>query len=233
MELKQIKEHFWNKGYVILENFFDNNLMDAYNEKIKNHYGMDPAWEHDEEFIEKSSAEVIPWFPYREGKGGFDGIDRDEKFKKTTDFILGEEWKNLYCMMMFSKGGTKGQSWHQDCPPDNPLKFNLNRLVYTHDINDKTGGAIVILPESHKAGIIPVGRPNEDIVGQVIFKPKKGTVIFLHGHCFHRVMPVKSNRISSNFRAVPKGTPEDITDICIYRNMKYRFSTSEVIEERV
>ncbi|MGB3145387.1 MAG: hypothetical protein WBB24_14895 [Maribacter sp.] len=69
--------------------------------------------------------------------------------------------------------------------------------------------------------------------GQLVFKPKKGTLIFLHGHCFYRVMPVKSDRISSNFRAVPKGTPEDITDICVYRNMKYKFSTFEVIKERV
>lgn len=233
MELKEIKERFWREGYVVLENFFDDDLMDSYNEKIKEHYGVDPAWEHDEKFIAKSSAEVIPWFPYREGEGGFDGIDKDEKFNKITGTLLGEKWENLYCMMMFSKAGSKGQSWHQDCPPDNPLKFNLNRLVYTHDITEKTGGAIVIMPESHKAGILPVGSPNEDIEGQVVFKPKKGTVIFLHGHCFHRVMPVLSDRISSNFRAVPKDTPEDITDICVYRNMKYKFSTSEVIEERV
>lgn len=233
MELKKIKERFWREGYVILENFFDNVLMDSYNNKIKDYYGLNPAWEHDEEFIKKSSAEVIPWFPYQEGEGGFDCIDKDEKFNKITEAILGEGWDNLYCMMMFSKAGSKGQSWHQDCPPNNPLKFNLNRLVYTHDITAKTGGAIAIMPESHKAGILPVGRPNEDIEGQVVFKPKKGTVIFLHGHCFHRVMPVKSDRISSNFRAVPKGTPEDITDICVYRNMKYRFSTAEVIEERM
>lgn len=233
MELKKIKDRFWNEGYVILENFFDDELMDFYNDKIKEYYGVDPAWEHDEEFIKKSSAEVIPWFPYLEGEGGFDEIDKDEKFNTITEAILGNKWENLYCMMMFSKAGSSGQSWHQDCPPDNPSKYNLNRLVYTHDITDKTGGAIVIMPESHKAGILPVGKPNEDIEGQVVFKPKKGTVIFLHGHCFHRVMPVKSDRISSNFRAVPKGTPEDITDICVYRNMKYKFSTSQVIEERV
>ena len=104
--------------------------------------------------------------------------------------------------------------------------------MYTHDITEHTGGEIVIMPEAHKAGILPVGKPHEDIEGQLVFRPKKGTVIFLHGHCFHRVMPVKSDRISTNFRAVPKGTPEDITDICVYRNMMYKFSTSEVLVER-
>jgi len=233
MDLEEIYNHFWNEGYVVLENFFDDDLMDAYNKKIKNHYQSHQDWVHDEEFISKSSAEVIPWFPYRDGEGGFDGIDKQQDFNLVTDKILADRWQNLYCMMMFSKAGSKGQSWHQDCPPDNPLAFNLNRLVYTHDITEETGGAIVVMPQSHKAGILPVGRPNSDLEGQIVFVPKKGTVIFLHGHCFHRVMPVKADRISTNFRAVPEGTPEDITDICVYRNMKYRFSTAEVVEERV
>ncbi|MGB3145388.1 MAG: hypothetical protein WBB24_14900 [Maribacter sp.] len=63
-------------------------------------------------------------------------------------------------MKMFSIAGSKGQSWHQDCPPDNPLKFNLNCFIYTHDITENTGGANAIMPESHKAGILPVGKPN-------------------------------------------------------------------------
>lgn len=232
MDFKTIYNTFWDQGYIIFENFFDDALMDEYNIKIQKHYGVNPNWEHTDEFVSKSAVEVIPWFPYRESNGGFDGIDGDKTFNQITDAILKDGWNNLYCMMMFSKAGSKGQAWHQDCPPDNPLKYNLNRLVYTHDITDETGGEIVIMPEAHKAGILPVGRPHEDLEGQLVFKPKKGTAIFLHGHCFHRVMPVKSDRISTNFRAVPVGTPEDITDICVYRNMKYRFSTSEVIEER-
>lgn len=233
MDLKNIYNTFWEYGYLILENFFDNELMDAYNEKILKHYGVDPGWEHTDEFISKSAVEVIPWFPYRDDEGGFDGIDRNTDFNTITDTLLPDGWSNLYCMMMFSKAGSSGQAWHQDCPPDNPRLFNLNRLVYTHDITDDTGGEIVILPKSHKAGILPVGKPNEDIKGQKVYQPKKGTVIFLHGHCFHRVMPVRRDRISSNFRTVPLGTPDNITDICVYRNMKYKFSTSEIVEERV
>lgn len=232
MDFKKIHDTFWDQGYIIFEKFFDDTLMDGYNEKILKHYGVNPNWEHTDEFISKSAVEVIPWFPYRDGSGGFDGIDKNEDFNQITDAILKNGWNNLYCMMMFSKAGSKGQAWHQDCPPENPIKYNLNRLVYTHDITDETGGEIVIMPKAHKAGILPVGKPHEDIEGQLIFQPKKGTVVFLHGHCFHRVMPVKKDRISTNFRAVPIGTPEDITDICVYRNMRYRFSTSEVIEER-
>ncbi len=233
MDYGKISNTFWNQGYIIFEKFFSDELMDSYNEKISHHYGVDPNWEHTNEFITKSAVEVIPWFPYRDGDGGFDGIDQHGEFNKITDAILKDGWENLYCMMMFSKAGSKGQAWHQDCPPENPKMYNLNRLVYTHDITDETGGEIVIMPKAHKAGVLPVGKPHEDIEGQLVFKPKKGTVVFLHGHCFHRVMPAKQNRISSNFRAVPKGTPEDITDICVYRNMRYRFSTEEVIEERI
>jgi len=232
MDFNKIAKQFWENGYIILENFFSDELMDAYNKQILEHFESNPESELNDDFSEKSKVEVIPWFPYRENKPYFDGIDKNMNFNKITDVILKSGWDNLYCMMMFSKAGSKGQAWHQDCPPENPNIYNLNRLVYTHDITDEIGGGIVIMPQAHKAGILPVGNPHDDLEGQVVFKPKKGTVIFLHGHCFHRVLPVKKDRISSNFRAVPKGTPEDITDICVYRNMKYKFSTQEVIEER-
>ena len=232
LDLKQINAEFWEKGYVILEEFFPETMMDEYQQLNLDHFKTNTNWEHTDDFITKSENEVIPWFPYNENKPYFDGIDKNEAFNAITDSILGHNWENLYCMMMFSKAGSKGQAWHQDCPPENPKQFNLNRLVYTHDITDETGGEIVIMPEAHKAGVLPVGVPHEDIEGQIIFKPKKGTVIFLHGHCFHRVRPVKVDRVSSNFRAVPKGVSKDITDICVYRNMRYKFSTAEIVEER-
>ena len=232
MNYKELHNKFWEQGYLIFEKFFDASLMDQYNQEILEHFGLNPNWEHTDEFISKSAVEVVPWFPYRDGSGNFDGIDKDPEFNKITDAILGDGWENLYCMMMFSRAGSKGQAWHQDCPPEDPARYNLNRLVYTHDITDQTGGEIVIMPGAHKYGELPAGIPHEDLEGQMAFKPKKGTVVFLHGHCFHRVRPVKSDRVSSNFRAVPRGTPEDITDVCVYRNMRYRFSNSEVIEER-
>ena len=226
-------DSFWKNGYLILENFFPDELMDHANEKILNHYGMQPAWEHTDEFITKSAVEVVPWFPYREGITDLDAIDEDEKMNAITDAILKDGWNNLYCMAMFSKQGSKGQAWHQDCPPESKLKYNLNRLFYTHDITNETGGEIVIYPGTHKAGVLPAGVPDADIDGQIIYTPKKGTMIYLHGHCWHRVMPVKSAyRISVNFRAVPLGVPEDITDICVYRNMRYKFSTAQIIETR-
>jgi hypothetical protein len=47
------------------------------------------------------------------------------------------------------------------------------------------------------------------------------------------VLPVKAAaRVSTNFRAASATTSQEITDICVYRNMRYQFSTANVIEER-
>jgi ectoine hydroxylase len=226
-------KEFWKNGFLILEDFFPDAMMDEANNEILNHFGPDPGWEHNDEFIRKASVEVIPWFPYREGNSRLDPIDKHKEFNAITDSLLPGGWTNLYCMAMFSKKGSKGQAWHQDCTSENKLKFNLNRLVYTHDIYGETGGELVIFPGTHRGEVLPAGIPDADMEGQFVYAPKKGTLIYLHGHCWHRVLPVKSEyRISTNFRAVPRGTPEDITDICVYRNMRYRFSTNEIVEIR-
>ena len=232
MDFEKIAHEFWENGYVIFDKFFPDNLMDEYNQKVLEHFENDPDSELNQEFESKSKVQVVPWFPYRENKPYFDEVDKDETFNKITDAILNDSWENLYCMMMFSKAGTIGQAWHQDCPPDDNTKFNINRLVYTHDITDETGGSIVVFPKTHTKGELTVGDPHEEMDGQMVYQPRKGTVIFLHGHCWHRVTPAKKDRVSSNFRAIPKGISEDITDICVYRNMRYQFSTQQVIEER-
>ena len=195
---------------------------------------MKPEWEHTDEFLQKSATEVVPWFPFRDGNNIFEVIEKDARLLKLTQIILGEGWEKLYFMAMFSKQGTKGQAWHQDSPPEDHDRFNLNRLFYTHDINETTGGQTIVFPKTHKAGAISIGDPHENLDGQVVLSPKKGTLVILHGHTWHRVRPIKGvYRVSSNSRAIPKDTPEDITDIAVYRNMRYKFSTNEVIEDRV
>lgn len=233
MNYQKYAREFWENGYLVIENFYSDELMDQLNEVILHHYGMNPTWEHSDEFIQKSATEVVPWFPLREGDPHFGIIENDERLKKLSEAILGENWESLYLMVMFSKQGTKGQAWHQDSPPEDAKKFNLNRLFYTHDINEQTGGQTIVMPKSHQQGVLSAGNPHEDLENQVVLTPKKGTLVILHGHAWHRVLPIKGEyRVSANARAIPSGTPEDITDIAVYRNMRYRFSTSEVIEER-
>ena len=137
-------------------------------------------------------------------------------------------------MVMFSKKGTKGQAWHQDCLPDDPQLFNMNRLIYTMDIDKHTtGGQTLVMPGSHKQGILPSTTSEFDESKAIVLSPKKGSLVLLHGHCYHKVTEVTGTyRVSTNYRVAPKDTPEDITDIGVYRNMLYQFSTASIIKER-
>ena len=233
MNCAEHKKAFDRDGYLVLENFFDVELMDHLDRVIRDYYGRDPDFSHNDEFLEKAKTEVVPWFPQQAGVQDFDPIENDERLHALSDAILGSGWKSQYCMVMFSKQGTAGQAWHQDCPPDDASRHNLNRLVYTSDITDEIGGQIVVVPGSNKRGLLPCGDPAGEFEDQVILRPKKGTLVLLHGHTWHRVLPIRGRyRFSTNFRAAPQGTPDDITDVCVYRNMRYRFSTSSVVEER-
>jgi len=233
MNIDKLTSEFRRDGFLVVEDFFDVATMDELDTLIRGHFGEDPAFSHTAEFLDKAKTEVIPWFPQNEGVRTFDCIDGDGRLQELTRAILGDGWQSQYCMVMFSRKGTSGQAWHQDCPPEDPRVFNLNRLVYTTDITDGVGGQTVVVPGSFRRGLLPVGNPQGEFDGQVVLRPKKGTLVLLHGHTWHRVLPIKGAfRYSTNFRAAPAGTPDDITDVCVYRNMRYRFSTSSVVEER-
>jgi ectoine hydroxylase len=59
-------------------------------------------------------------------------------------------------MTMFSKKGSKGQAWFQDCPPIAPSQknFNLNYLVYSMDINEQIGRESLVMLGSHQHGTL-------------------------------------------------------------------------------
>ncbi|MDH3338845.1 MAG: phytanoyl-CoA dioxygenase family protein [Gammaproteobacteria bacterium] len=233
MNTSDVLARFERDGYIVIEDFCDSELMDGLDQLIRSHFGENPDFLHSDEFLDKAKTDVIPWFPQNEGVDTFDVIDADSRLGELSDAILGDNWTSQYCMVMFSKKGTSGQAWHQDCAPDDPKVFNLNRLVYTSDITDEIGGQTVVVPGSHRRGLIPAGDPVGEFDGQVVLRPKQGTLVLLHGHTWHRVLPIKgAYRFSTNYRAAPVGTPDNITDVCVYRNMRYQFSTSRVIEER-
>lgn len=232
---------FERDGYLVLHDFFDPEPMDRIDHTIHQHFGTDPEFRHQADFLSRSETEVIPWFPQNPDlpeydavrATPFDRLEADPRLGELTEALLGDGWSPLYSMVMFSKKGTKGQAWHQDCPPDDPARYNLNRLVYTRDLSDDVGGQTVVMPGSHRRGELPAGEPHEDLQGQVILSPKKGTLVLLHGHTWHRVLPITGAfRFSTNYRACPRGTPADITDVCVYRNMRYDFAANRVIEER-
>lgn len=241
VNIEKLSKDFWKKGYLVLDNFFASEPLSIVDQYIRDHFGANPEFWHKEDFLKRAKTEVIPWFPQNSDlpehradlATPFDQLESNSQLRQLTRSILGTAWIPLYSMVMFSKKGTTGQAWHQDCPPENPLQFNLNRLVYTRDITDEIGGQTVVMPGSHRMGELPVGNPDEDLEGQVVLKPRKGTLVLLHGHTWHRVLPITGEfRYSTNFRACPAGTPANVTDVAVYRNMRYRFSTNSVIQER-
>jgi len=241
VDYQKLSSEFWQRGYLVVDNFFDPDLMDQIDHNIRQYFGDNPEFWHEEEFLSKSKTEVIPWFPQNpelpdysaQMANPFDHLETDSRLKRLTTSLLGEEWSPLYSMVMYSRKGTSGQAWHQDCPPDDPEKFNMNRLVYTRDLCSDIGGQAVVMPGSHRKGELPAGEPHKDLEGQVVLSPRKGTLVLLHGHTWHRVLPITGAfRFSTNYRVCPAGTPADITDICVYRNMRYSFSSNSVVEER-
>ena len=227
-----IKDTFEKDGFVHLPGVFDGALMDRLDALIQNHFGADPSFEHTDQFVTEAQTEVVPWFPQRENVAEFDAVEENPTFQDVTTRLLGRGWETQYCMVMFSKAGSAGQAWHQDCPPEGNF-FNLNRLIYTSDIQPEIGGQVVVRPGSHRMGVLPAGDPHAGLPGEVVLTPRKGDLLFLHGHCWHRVLPVRSKyRFSVNYRSANAGAPDDLTDICVYRNMRFKFSTSEIVEQR-
>ncbi len=155
----QLSQQFWRDGYLILEDFFEVDVMDRLNQLILDYFSLAPDYWHNDEFLTKSQVEVIPWFPQREGITDFDILADDPRLHRLTAEIIGEEWQEQYCIMMFSRQGSKGQAWHQDCAPEDLAQFNLNRLVYTHSIDEIIGGQTVVMHGTHKKGLLPLVTP--------------------------------------------------------------------------
>ena len=174
MNTTQLLEKFQRDGYLLLHNFFDTDLMQRLDALIREHFGDDPSFLHSDEFLEKAKTDVIPWFPQSDGPCEFDLLDDHDELRQLTRTLLGEGWQRMNCMVMFSKQGTAGQAWHQDCAPEHPARYNLNRLVYTSDIDDETGGQIVVVPGSHRRGLLPAGNPWADFEDQQILRPRNG-----------------------------------------------------------
>ncbi|MEK9984451.1 MAG: phytanoyl-CoA dioxygenase family protein [Opitutae bacterium] len=235
MNIEKAVSLFWQQGFLHLKRVFDEQQMANASHEIDIHFGDNPKLLHEDEFLSGAKTEVVPWFPQREGGSAiFDEIESNVLLNSLTEEILGEGWQSDYSMVMFSAKNTSGQAWHQDCTPSDHRLFNLNRLIYSHDLDEKTGGYTAVVPGSHKLGLLPAGDPLTAPSDRVVtLKPKRGDLLMLHGHTWHRVLPTNQmRRHSINYRSVGRGVPKDLTDICVYRNMRYRFSTSEVIEAR-
>ena len=77
MNTAEILDRFNRDGFVVIDRFFEDGTMDTLDELIRGHFGEDPDFSHEEEFLDKAQTEVIPWFPQNEGVAAFDRIDHE------------------------------------------------------------------------------------------------------------------------------------------------------------
>ncbi len=96
MNISELRNDFDRDGYIVIENFFDNAIMDHLDGVIRTYYGDNPDFWHNDEFMEKSYTEVVPWFPQREGNHDFDAIEKDERLNELSEAILGAGWTSQY-----------------------------------------------------------------------------------------------------------------------------------------
>lgn len=227
-DAETLRSTFEEHGILVFPDFLDPVRLRELNAQIAEHYKS--IVEDADRAKESSTAgigfdvEVVPWDPIAHGVQAFTRLAQDPMLSGLTETILGPGFGAPKALVMWSVGGGKGQAWHQDCPPDDPGAFNMNRLFYMQDTQEEDG-ALVVVPGSHRVGRIPSGGSQDPIDGEIVLTPAAGTLAFLHGHVFHRVTPNVSGkpRVSLNLRAYPSGVSDQVNRVGIYRNGAYDF----------
>ncbi len=226
MQIHELAEQFKRDGFVIIPDFLDAKECAAMNQAVAAHYTAErrsiEAASHQTEagaFMQAFACDVIPWDPVSEGIACFSAVKNKAILRQITEACIGPAYHESSSLVMYSCTGGRGQSWHQDCLPDAELGFNVNRLFYTRDVREEDG-AVVVVPNSHTQGRIPQGGHHESIAGEQIICPKAGSLVLLHGWCFHRVLPNYSGRerVSINYRCFPQGVDASVTGVGVYRN---------------
>ena len=228
------RRQFVEHGVVVVPGFLDHEQVALLHRAIDAHYGPLVRERCGIEAVSQAGiemeCEVIVWDPLAEEVEPFQVLSADPRLATLTRGLIGE-FSAPGSLVMWSVGGGKGQAWHQDCPPDNPSQFNLNRLFYMQD-TEVDDGAVVVVPGSHRMGRISPGPGQAPIPGEVMLTPRAGTLVLLHGHIYHRVTPNVSRRprVSVNLRAYPADVPRGITRIGLYRNAGYDFRAGTKID---
>ena len=228
------RRKFAEHGVVVVPGFLDREQVALLNREIDAHYGPLVRERFGIGAVSRAAIEmdcdVITWDPLGEEVEPFQVLAADPRLATLTRELIGE-FSAPGSLAMWSVGGGKGQAWHQDCPPDDPSQFNLNRLFYLQD-TEVDDGAVVVVPGSHRMGRISPGAPQAPIPGEVMLTPRAGTLVLLHGHIYHRVTPNVSlrPRVSVNLRAYPADVPREITRIGLYRNAAYDFLAGKRID---
>lgn len=230
---RDLAEEFERDGIIVVDEFFPRELMaDCYRE-LRRDNGSKFSWTPVvSPLFESDMVTCLPLL--EELEPPLSAVHKHDAFKQVTRAILGEDFADLYLLLMTFAAGGRGGAWHQDCEPGEGKPFGVNRLAYCQDVTAETGGELVVVPGSHRQGKVPVGVPHEPLAGEWTVPISTGTLVIMHCALFHRITAIRGDgpRYSINFRAGPRGTTGAVTDVAVYRNVQSRFSTNE-IEARV
>jgi len=221
----------------MVEEFLSPDELALLNDEITRHYAplelsASPNGKTRADGLPDTECEVIFWNPVEEKVQAFLDLMTKPELVGLTASILGNAYEESQgSLVMYSALGGKGQAWHQDCPFD-AENYNVNRLFYVNDLREEDG-AIVVVPGSHRTGRIPAGGAQEPIEGEVMLTPKAGSLVLVHGCCFHRVTPnvSKRPRVSVNFRVFPAGSDSSVCKVGVYRNVSIDFRNKVVAQE--
>jgi len=231
--LAGLREQFDTEGFVVFPDFLSESEIGSLRKEVNVHYGSlrEASVSSKGAAFEKFATEVIPWDPVGERNAAFVDLLGNASLDRVTEACIGAGYAGTQSLVMLSPPGGKGQAWHQDCPIGQIGHFNVNRLIYIDDVT-LDNGAIVLVPGSHRMGVIPKGGPQESFDGEVILTPRAGTLVLLNGLIYHRVTPnhSASPRTSVNFRAFAAGIPTDVCNIGVYRNGAFDFRTNTQVK---
>lgn len=218
-------EQFERDGVVVLEGFFSRDELREVNALLDEHWRVhSPAARDNRPGFEQYKCEVLAWDPVAQNVEAFRALRDHPGLADASRQIMGGAFNHLASLVMFTLPGGVGQAWHQDCRGGDPGAYNVNRLIYTRDVDERSG-MVVCVPGSHRLGDIPPGDAQGEMPGELRLCPSAGTVVFLHGRCFHRVTPNRTDqpRISVNMRVTPPGAGAEVTRFGVYRNGVYDF----------
>ena len=89
---------------------------------------------------------------------------------------------------------------------------DFNRRFYTSDIVDEVGDQLMFGSQTHRDGKLPAFDPLAKFEDQAMHFPELVDLVSLHRYWW---------------------PPDDFNDFSVYRNMHYRFSTRQSVEDEI
>ncbi len=188
---------FERDGIIFVEDALTTDQVGSYTNALDRIAARDPKFVATETFGRENVVELDPVLA--------DLIDHEGHVGFAYD-IFGEQLK-LHISQFFIRppGMTKRNLWHPDgaravpygvFSPRLPLQIKIG--YWLTDLPDANMGNLVVLPGSHRQQYVDQYDTHESIPGELIVKPRAGTMTIMNSSIWHRVEPNDSSTIRKN-----------------------------------